>query len=173
MCKDWKRRGGKKTPLQIKNTWKIQQSANYLNYKEVQQSCQRTVSLQKSKHHLTKAKVKNYPRIDQDYRISIWKWKWRSLSGVQLFVGQRVQAKILEWVAYPFSSGSSWPRNWTKVSCIVGGFFISYQGSYCTAREQCKWIELRDKAWMYGNVIFYKGDIMKKESFFIKLFKGY
>ena len=29
---------------------------------------------------------------------------------------------ILEWVAYPFSRGSSWPRNWTGVSCIAGGF---------------------------------------------------
>ena len=33
--------------------------------------------------------------------------------------------KILEWVAYPFSRGSSWARNWTGVSCIAGGFFIS------------------------------------------------
>ena len=31
--------------------------------------------------------------------------------------------KILEWVAYPFSRGSSWPRNWTEISCIAGGFF--------------------------------------------------
>ena len=30
---------------------------------------------------------------------------------------------ILEWMAYPFSRGSSWPRNWTRVSCIAGGFF--------------------------------------------------
>ena len=30
--------------------------------------------------------------------------------------------RILEWVAYPFSSGSSWPRNWTRVSCITGDF---------------------------------------------------
>ena len=30
---------------------------------------------------------------------------------------------ILEWVAYPFSRGSSQPRNWTRVSCIAGGFF--------------------------------------------------
>ena len=29
---------------------------------------------------------------------------------------------ILEWVAYPVSSRSSWPRNWTWVSCIAGGF---------------------------------------------------
>ena len=31
--------------------------------------------------------------------------------------------RILEWVAYPFSSGSSQPRNLTGVSCIAGGFF--------------------------------------------------
>ena len=29
---------------------------------------------------------------------------------------------ILEWVAYPFSSRSSWHRKWTRVS-IAGGFF--------------------------------------------------
>ena len=34
--------------------------------------------------------------------------------------------RILEWVAYPFSSGSSWPRNWTWVSCITGGFFTNW-----------------------------------------------
>ena len=27
--------------------------------------------------------------------------------------------RILEWVAYLFSSGSSWPRNQTRVSCIA------------------------------------------------------
>ena len=34
--------------------------------------------------------------------------------------------RILEWVAYPFSSGSSWPRNWTGVSCFAGRFFTSW-----------------------------------------------
>ena len=34
--------------------------------------------------------------------------------------------RILEWVAYPFSSGSSRPRNWTGVFCIAGGFFTSW-----------------------------------------------
>ena len=33
---------------------------------------------------------------------------------------------ILEWVAYSFSSGSSWPRNQTGVSCIAGRFFTSW-----------------------------------------------
>ena len=32
------------------------------------------------------------------------------------------QARILEWVAIPFSSGSSWPRDRTQVSCIAGRF---------------------------------------------------
>ena len=34
--------------------------------------------------------------------------------------------RILEWVAYPFSRGSSWPMNWTGVSCIAGGFFTNW-----------------------------------------------
>ena len=34
--------------------------------------------------------------------------------------------KILEWVAFPFSRGSSWPRNWTGVSCIAGRFFTKW-----------------------------------------------
>ena len=31
--------------------------------------------------------------------------------------------RILEWVAYPFSSRASQPRNQTRVSCIAGQFF--------------------------------------------------
>ena len=34
-----------------------------------------------------------------------------------------LQARILEWVAVPFSSGFSWPRYWTQVSCIAGRSF--------------------------------------------------
>ena len=34
-----------------------------------------------------------------------------------------LQARILEWVAFPFSRGSSQPRDQTQVSCIAGGFF--------------------------------------------------
>ena len=34
--------------------------------------------------------------------------------------------RILKWVAYPFSYGSSWPRNQTRVSCIAGEFFTSW-----------------------------------------------
>ena len=37
-----------------------------------------------------------------------------------------LQARILEWVAFPFSRGSSQPREWTQVSCIAGKFFTSW-----------------------------------------------
>ena len=37
-----------------------------------------------------------------------------------------LQARILEWVAFPFSRGSSRPRNWTQVSRIAGGFFTNW-----------------------------------------------
>ena len=33
--------------------------------------------------------------------------------------------RILEWVAYPFSRGSSRPRDRIGVSCIAGGFFTN------------------------------------------------
>ena len=36
-----------------------------------------------------------------------------------------LQARILEWVAFPFSRGSSQPRDWTQVSCTAGRFFTS------------------------------------------------
>ena len=39
-----------------------------------------------------------------------------------------LQARKLEWVAIPFSRGSSWPMDWTHVSCI--GRQILYHLSY-------------------------------------------
>ena len=37
-----------------------------------------------------------------------------------------LQARILEWVAFPFSRGSSQPKDRTQVSRIAGGFYISW-----------------------------------------------
>ena len=36
-----------------------------------------------------------------------------------------LQARLLEWVAFPFCRGSSQPRGRTQVSCIAGRFFSS------------------------------------------------
>ena len=37
-----------------------------------------------------------------------------------------LQARTLEWVAFPFSRESSQPRDQTQVSRIAGGFFTSW-----------------------------------------------
>ena len=41
-----------------------------------------------------------------------------------------LQARILEWIAFLSSRGSSQPRDWAQVSRIAGGFFTS-----CSTRE--------------------------------------
>ena len=38
----------------------------------------------------------------------------------------RGSPRILEWVAYPFSSRSSHPRKWSWVSWIAGGFLTNW-----------------------------------------------
>ena len=46
-----------------------------------------------------------------------------------------LQARILEWVASPFSGGSSQPRNQIGISCIAGGFFTN-QAIYSTVKTK-------------------------------------
>jgi len=36
-----------------------------------------------------------------------------------------LQARILEWIAFPFSRGSSQPRDGNQVSLIAGRFYTS------------------------------------------------
>ena len=48
-----------------------------------------------------------------------------------------LQARILEWVAFPFSRGSSQPRGRTQASCIAGRFFTSW----ATREAQEYWSE--------------------------------
>ena len=45
-----------------------------------------------------------------------------------------LQARILEWAAFPFSRGSSQPRDQTQVSCIAGRFSTSW-----ATREVLAW----------------------------------
>ena len=37
-----------------------------------------------------------------------------------------LQARILDWVAFPFSKESSQARDQTQVSCIAGRFFTTW-----------------------------------------------
>ena len=50
-------------------------------------------------------------------------WSHR-LQPFRLLFHEILQVRILEWVAIPFSRGSSWPRDGTQVSCYAGRFFI-------------------------------------------------
>ena len=50
--------------------------------------------------------------------------KWKLLSHVWPY--EILQARIMVWVAFPFSRGSFWPRNWTGISFIAGGFFNNW-----------------------------------------------
>ena len=38
------------------------------------------------------------------------------------------QARILKWVAIPFSRGSSWPRHWIRFSRVAGRLFTVWVG---------------------------------------------
>ena len=48
-----------------------------------------------------------------------------------------LQARILEWVAFPFSRVSSQPRDRTQVSCIAGRFFTSWATKIRTPPKVC------------------------------------
>ena len=48
------------------------------------------------------------------------------------------QARILEWVAIPFSRGSSQPRNQTQVSDIAGGFFTIWASKEAEGKLSAK-----------------------------------
>ena len=58
--------------------------------------------------------------------------KWKSLTcptlcdPMEYTVHGILQARILEWVAFPFSRGSSQSRDRSQVSCIASGFFTSW-----------------------------------------------
>ena len=59
--------------------------------------------------------------------------------------------RILEWVAYSFSSGFSWPRNQTGVSCIAGKFFTNW-----AMREALNVIETQPKGCIQE--VFHQGN---------------
>ena len=73
-------------------------------------------------------------KVDVHYRSLINSSQWNESHSVVLTlcdpmdytVHGILQARILEWVAFPFSRLSSQPRDQTQVSRIAGGFFTSW-----------------------------------------------
>ena len=78
----------------------------------------------------------------QCYLVSrVWLCDPRDCSPPSYSVRGVLQARILEWVAVPFSRGSSWPRGWSPVSCIAGGFFTVWAIGK-TLRSLLIWLSL-------------------------------
>ena len=57
----------------------------------------------------------------QGLNLSLAHYRW-----ILYHLSHQGSPTILKWVAEPFSRGISWPRKWTGVSCIAGGFFTSW-----------------------------------------------
>ena len=56
--------------------------------------------------------------------------------------------RILEWVAYPFTSRSFWPRNQTRVSCIAGWFFTNWTVRWSYLQSRNRGTDNRTNTWM-------------------------
>ena len=82
-----------------------------------------TVNIQLIRQH-------TYIDMVNEIRVCVWVSLWclslydpKDCSPPGSSVHEVLQARILEWVAYLFSRGSSRPRDRTRVSRIAGGFF--------------------------------------------------
>ena len=64
-------------------------------------------------------------RLSAVCALSLSRAPWTVTCQAPLSLGI-LQARMLEWVAHPFSRRSSWSRNWTGVSCMAGIFFTSW-----------------------------------------------
>ena len=82
-----------------------------------------------------------------------------------------LQARILEWVAMPFSKRSSQPRDWTQVSCIVGVFFTVWATR--EARLAAKYLWFNISFMKYNWLLCPKGDIKFAMGHFCQTFPSY
>ena len=64
-----------------------------------------------------------------------------------------LQARILEWIAIPFSRGTSQPRDWTLVSCLTGRFFTIWASGKSLLGKGC--CLCPRSAWCSSNVLCY------------------
>ena len=85
-------------------------------------------------------------------------------------LSHRGSPRILEWVAFPFSSRSSQPRDGTRVCCIAGRFFTHW--AIREARLQVNFNLKNSSTWKGLRVsVFLKKK--KKECLFLKVSRGH
>ena len=83
-----------------------------------------------------------------------------------------LQARTLEWVAMPFSRGSSWPRDWTRVSCTADRFVTIWATSKDLAHDTDGYIfhsKMRDR-YLITVLIFISFTASDIEHLFMLLF---
>ena len=82
---------------------------------------------------------------------------------------QQRSPRILELVAYPFSRGSSQPRNQTEASCIAGRFFTSwsYQGS---PTQRLNFVQVNKEIQSETRNSVYQNELDECETIWMKLF---
>ena len=106
--------------------------------------------------------------------LSAKPFRKKSLSRVWLFstpwtytVHGILQARILEWVAFPFSRGPSQPRDWTQVPTL--------QADSLLAESQGKPIIITNSNWKIPSIKqslkFFYPEILWNRSYFWSLFK--
>ena len=106
-----------------------------------------------SKHILGNTRTMIIDSIVCSPLFQTWKWKVLIAQLCQIIcdpmdcsppgslVHGILQARILEWIALPFSKGSFWPRDQTQVSCIAGRFFTVW----ATREAQQGWLRQRQR----------------------------
>ena len=73
-----------------------------------------------------------------------------------------LQARILEWVTFPFSRGSSQPMEWTQVSRIAGKFFTNWATREAQNRVMWSQIENDEAATWKCDIILVGGEPWRK-----------
>ena len=66
------------------------------------------------------------PKLATDSVVRVFPGVWKLLSFLKRLPSRDgLQARILEWVTFPFSRKSSQPRDQIQFPCIAGRFFTS------------------------------------------------
>ena len=80
------------------------------------------------------------------------------------------QARILEWVAVSFSRGSSWPRDWTHISCLeVDSLLLRHPGRpYLISRDITLLRKVRLVKAMVSSSYVWMWEVDHKESWVLK-----
>ena len=99
---------------EIQKFWNLTTDKFFMEQETGQVSCEIY-----KKAHLSPACVLSLPVMSDSCDPTDCSLPGSSVHGV-------LQARILGWVAIFFLRGSSWPRDWTQVSCIAIRLFIDW-----------------------------------------------